>query len=58
MLKAIEADYPNSSEYTSRTIKRTSYNYQDGENLKNSIANLFNLIQKENALAKRILEFN
>lgn len=58
MLKAIDADYPNSSEYTSRTIKRTSYNYQDGENLKNSIANLFNLIQKENALAKRILEFN
>lgn len=58
MLLQIGEDYPNSSNYTSTTIKRTSYNYQDGESLKLAIENLYNLIKKENYLAKRILELN
>lgn len=58
MLLQIGKDYPNSSEYTIRTLNRTSYSYLDGEPLKNSIDSLFKLIKEENYLAKRILELN
>ncbi len=58
MLTRIGADYPNRGEYTLNTLKRTAFNYQDGESLKNSIENLYKLIKKENNLAERILELN
>jgi len=58
MLLHLSADYPNSSSYTTTTIKRTSYSYKDGNDLKNAIANLYTLIKKENYLATRILELN
>lgn len=58
MLLRLATDYPNSSNYTTTTIQRTSYNFQEGKGLKLAIENLYNLIKKENNLAKRILEFN
>ncbi len=51
-------DFPNRQAYNLNTIRRTSYNFNQGEDLATAIDSLYKLLDKENHLAERILELN
>ncbi len=57
-ISSLPQDFPNRQAYTPKTIIRTSYFYLAGEDLNNSITKLYNLIDRKNYLAERVLDLN
>ncbi len=57
-INRLPQDFPNRQAYNLRTLKRTSYNFTHGADLKSTTDSLFKLLNKENNLAERILELN